>query len=143
MPLVMRQSTGGFQKFCPVLCARAVSHVKIWCIISVVLYLAVPCSVCLGRLLMCTGELASSGDDFSSWGAILGSTVDTVHASTLAFRSISHIFYVAADSIPDCVFLSISVLNGEEWPSLTLFGCSFLLRAVSHLDHWTIFSSFT
>ena len=68
---------------------------------------------------------------------MLGSTVDTVHASTLAFRSISHIFYVAADSIPDCVSCPFG-LNGEECP-VDASGCSFAPRS-SHLDHWMIFS---
>ena len=73
-------------------------------------------------------------------GAMLGSTVDTVHASTLAFRSISHIFYVAADSIPDCVSSPFG-LNVEECP-VDPSGCSFAPRS-SHLAHWTTFSSFT
>ena len=49
-------------------------------------------------------------------------------------------FYVAADSIPDCVS-SPFVLNGEECP-VDASGCSFAPRS-SHLDHWKIFSSFT
>ena len=46
-------------------------------------------------------------------GAMLGSTVDTVYASTLAFGRIAHIFYVAADSNPHSVSSPFG-LNGEE-----------------------------
>ena len=48
-------------------------------------------------------------------GAMLGSTVVTVYASTLAFGRTAHIFYVAADSNPDSVFSPFG-LNGEECP---------------------------
>ena len=60
-------------------------------------------------------------------GAKLGLTVDTVHASTLAFRSISHIFYDEADLNPDA-FLLHSVCM-EKSAQLTLLD-AVLLRAV-------------
>ena len=40
----------------------------------------------------------SSGDDFVR-GAMLGSTLDTLSAPVLAFRRISHNFYVDVDSV--------------------------------------------
>ena len=128
---------GGFEKFVLSFALARLAR-EIWYIISVVLYLAV---IVLGVwvLLRSTENWILREMTFFV-GAMLGSAVDTVHASTLAFRSISHIFYVAADSIPDCVSSPFG-LNGEECP-VDASGCSFAPRS-SHLDHWMIFSSFT
>ena len=96
----------------------------------------------------CSGCLGVA-DEYENWilreilfflGAMLGSTVGTVHASTLTFGSISHIFFVAADSNPDCVSSPFG-LNGEECP-VDASGCSFAPRS-SHLEYWTSFSSST
>ena len=74
-------------------------------------------------------------------GAFLGSTVDTCSASVTGRSEELHTFSTfAADSIPDCVSSPFG-LNGEECP-VDASGCSFAPRS-SHLDHWTIFSSFT
>ena len=51
-----------------------------------------------------------------------------------AFGRIAHIFYVAADSNPDCVSSPFG-LNGEECP-VDASGCIFAPRS-SHLEYWT------
>ena len=73
---------GGFQKF--VLSFALARFARgIWCIISVVLLPLSPCSVCMGVAFEYK-TLDFSGDVCFP-GAMLGSTVDTVYASTLAF----------------------------------------------------------
>ena len=96
-----------------------------------------PCSVCVWALLMST-ENWILREMSVLLGAMLGSTVDTVHASTLAFGSTSHIFFVAADSNPDCVSSPFG-LNGEEC-LVDASGYSFAPRS-SHLEYWTSFPS--
>ena len=113
------------------------SHVKSGALFRLSLYLAVLVP-CVWALLMST-ENWILREILFSW-VMLGSTVDTVHVSTLAFGSISHLFIVAADSNPDCVSSPFG-LNGEECP-VDASGCSFAPRS-SHLECWTSFSSST
>ena len=118
---------GGFLKFVLSFALARFAR-EIWCIILVVLEPRSSCSVCLGVAYEYR-KLDSSADSVFL-GAMLGATVDTVHASTLAFGSISHIFFVAADSNPDCVSSPFG-LNGEECP-VDASGYSFAPRS-SHL----------
>ena len=76
---------GGFLKFVLSFALARFAR-EIWYIISVVLVPRSPCSVCTGVAYEYR-KLDFSGDSVFL-GAMLGSTVDTVHASTLAFGSI-------------------------------------------------------
>ena len=73
----------------------------IWCIISVVLVVAVTDTGVWALLLSSENWIFRAM--FVFLGAMHGSTVDTVYASTLAFGRTAHIFYVATDSNLDSV----------------------------------------
>ena len=116
----------------PVQCARAVRTLNLMHYFRVL--------VSGVWVLLTSTKIEFFGRRLFSWEQCL--VLQWIHAlrQYFGYGRISHIFYDAADSIPVCVS-SPFTLNGEECP-VDASGCSFAPRS-SHLDHWTIFSSFT
>ena len=135
----MRQPTAALGRISCPLRSRG-SHLESWCIISVVLVLAVT-DPGVWVLLRSTEHRFFSGDVyFRGCNSLYNSGYMLVRQYLGGFGRFSHIFYVAADSNPDSVSSPFG-FNGEVCP-VDASGCSFAPRS-SHLQNWTYFSSST